>query len=111
MARPKLNPTSEQRLTVKCFAACGIPHEQIARKIGIRSAKTLRKYFRAEIDSGQTEANYNVAHRMYENATGGNVDAGKFWLIYRAGWRPANYTPSAQQVAPFIVAREEKEAA
>jgi hypothetical protein len=39
MPRPKLNPTEEQRRLVKSLAAVGIPHEDIARKIGFRSPK------------------------------------------------------------------------
>ena len=57
MPRPRLHPTEAQRLTVKSLAACGIHQEEIAAKIGIRSPKTLRKYFLQELTSGVTEAN------------------------------------------------------
>ena len=45
MARPQFKPTDDQRRMVKSMAAMGIPHEQIAIKMGIRSPKTLRKHF------------------------------------------------------------------
>jgi hypothetical protein len=41
MPRPKINPTNEQRLLVKSLAACGVKQDQIAKKVGIRSEKTL----------------------------------------------------------------------
>jgi len=109
MPRPKLNPTEVQRAQVKSYAACGIPHEQIARQMGIRSPKTLRKYFRKELDSGVTEANYLVAKSMHEKARSGDVSAGKFWLKTRAGWReyPTNAGPLASSPPPFVVAKDD----
>ena len=61
MPRPQLKPSEEQRRLVKSMAAMGTPQEHISRKIGIRSPKTLRKYFRDELDFGTAEANYKVA--------------------------------------------------
>src|SRR5260370_25157033 len=83
MPRPKLHPNEEQRNLVKSMAACGIPHEQIAKRIGIRSPKTLRKHFRSELDDGITEANYQVARSLHQSATQGDTDAAKFWLRCR----------------------------
>ena len=61
MPRPRLKPTDEQRRLVKSLAAMGTPHTDIARKIGLRSPKTLRKHFRKELEMGAMEANYRVA--------------------------------------------------
>jgi hypothetical protein len=109
MPRPKLTPTAEQRAQVKHLAAVGTPHEDIARKIGIRSPKTLRKYYRQELDLAATEANANVGGALYRRAMAGNTDAQKFWLERRAGWRIWP-TPSVTFAPPpFIVAREKKE--
>jgi hypothetical protein len=63
---------------VKSMAAMGIPHDQIARKIGIRSPKTLRMYFRDELDQGSTEATCVVAQSLYRMATNGNATAPSF---------------------------------
>ena len=52
MSRPQLTPTEEQRRLVKSMAAVGISHEDIARKLRIRSPKTLRKHFRKNCISG-----------------------------------------------------------
>ena len=109
MPRPKLNPTNEQRLLVKSLAAFGVPQEQIGRKLGIRSPKTLRKYFRAELDSGALEANTNVSNTLYQMATSGQCPAATiFWLKNRAGWadRPATGV-LALPPPPFVVAREQ----
>jgi len=45
MPRPTLNPTDEERRLVKSLAAFGVPQEQIARRVGIRSVKTLKSTF------------------------------------------------------------------
>lgn len=110
MPRPKLNPTDEQRLLVKNLAAVGVRQEQIARKIGIRSAKTVRKYFREELDFGAMEANASVAAALYKNATTGNVEAQKFWMERRAGWILHRFSSPPEAPPPFLVTME-KEAA
>jgi hypothetical protein len=91
------------------MAAVGIPHENIALKIGVRSPKTLRKHFRKELDLAATDANANVAGALYKKATGGNVEAQKSWLERRAGWGmfPTRIGPPPP---PFIVAREKQAA-
>jgi hypothetical protein len=107
MPRPKLNPTDDQRRLVKQLAARGITHEEIARMINIRSPKTLRKFFREELDRGTTEANANVAGALYKKAMDGDTNAQKFWLQTRAGWG----RPSFERVStppPFIVVREQE---
>src|SRR5580698_2357355 len=86
MPRPKLQPTQEQRMMVKQFAALGVAQEHIARKVGIRSPKTLRLHYREELDLGQVEANATIAGALYKKAKEGHVDAQKFWLTNRAGW-------------------------
>src|SRR5450432_392294 len=109
MPRPKLNPTAEQRLQVKSLAAVGTPHEDIALKIGIRSPKTLRKYFRVELNLGAIEANASVGGALYKSAMAGSIDAQKYWLERRANWRPRAFSSGTSAPPPFIVAREKKE--
>ena len=111
MPRPTLNPTDEERRLVKSLAAFGVPQEQIARRIGIRSVKTLRKHYREELDEGSLDANSNVAKTLYQMAKSGEHPiATMFWLKCRAGWKdqPGFVAP----VAPphFIVAKEPPEA-
>ena len=104
MPRLNLKPTEEQRKKVRAMAAFGIPHEEIARHIGVRSPKTLRKHFREELDRGLVDANVHVAGALYNKAVGGDVGAMKFWLANRAAWhsRPAS-EPSSVQPPPFAV--------
>ena len=106
MPRARHSPSKESRALIKNLAAVGVPQEQIALKIGIRSPKTLRKYYRAELDMGSIDANASVAGALYNKAIGGDTFAQKFWLENRAGWgRPAFYrTPTVPP--PFVVSRE-----
>ena len=109
MPRPKLKPTEEQRQHVKTLAAVGVPQEQIARHLRIRSVKTLRKHFRAELDDGALEANARVAKAVYDAALSGkHPAAGMFWLKCRANWKeqPDFQAPTAAP-PPFVVAKEE----
>jgi hypothetical protein len=112
MPRPRLNPSEEQRRLVKSMAAVGVPHEDIARKIGIRSPKTLRRHFREELDLGMIDANYNVGKTLYEMATGGDeVAATIFWVKTRKLFRepPAERTGPAGPPPPIIVVSESED--
>ena len=108
MPRPELNPTEEQRRLVKSMAAVGVPHEDIARKVGVRSPKTLRRHFREELDMGMIDANYKVGKTLFELATGGQeVAATIFWVKTRKLFREPPSNASGPVVPPpFIVALE-----
>src|SRR3954468_4163394 len=87
MARPRFKVTREHRTKVRALAGFGVPHEEIARMVGIRSPKTLRKYFRDELAAGSTEANAMVAQTLYQMATSGQHPAATmFWMKTRARW-------------------------
>jgi hypothetical protein len=105
MARPRFTPTDEQRSNVKRLAALGIRQDHIAEMIGLRSEKTLRKYFQSELTRGTAEANRQVAQSLYRQATSGKCPAASmFWLKCRAGWRERKeYDQAAQSPPPFIV--------
>jgi hypothetical protein len=80
------NPTDEQRRTVRALSGYGVP-QGIAIHIGI-DAKTLRKYFRDDLDRGSVEATAKVAQSLFQLATiDKNVTAAIFWMKARAGWR------------------------
>jgi hypothetical protein len=109
MARPTFTPTPEHRSLVKSMAGLGICHEDIAKRVGIRSPKTLRKHFREELDFGSVEANYTVGRALFKMATSGACPAATiFWMKTRAGWREKpTFEPSFNMAPPaFIVARE-----
>jgi hypothetical protein len=109
MGRPPFKPTDEERRLVKSMAAMGIQQEDISRKIGVRSAKTLRKYYREELDLGAVDANYKVAQTLFHLATSGKCPAATiFWVKVRNGMRE-DPPDEFRQVAPppFIVAKEQ----
>ena len=80
-------PTEEQRRMVKAMSGFGVPHDDIATLVDV-DPKTLRKYFRVELDRGSIEATAKVGQSLFRLATeGGNVAAAIFWMKARAGWR------------------------
>jgi hypothetical protein len=109
MPRPRFKPTSVNRQTVKTLAALGVPQEHIARQVGLRSPKTLRRHFRRELDDGAAEANAKVAQTAYQMATSGKYPwATAFWLKARAGWNDQPFLIQPTTAAPpFLVSREE----
>ena len=82
------------------MAAYGVPELNIARVVGI-DAKTLRKHYREELDTGQTKATAKVAESLYRKATTDghqSVTAAIFWLKTRGGWRE---TPQAHEIGHY----------
>jgi len=64
----------------------GIDQTAISALLDI-APKTLRKFYRHELDTGATKANLNVAKSLYGRASGGkDTIASIFWLKARAGW-------------------------
>jgi len=86
MGRRAHQPDQSQRRQVEAMAAYGIPETDISKVIGI-DPKTLRKFYRDELDLGTTKANAQVAGFLFSNAKSGNVTAQIFWLKTRARWR------------------------
>ena len=111
MPRPCIKPTPEQQKLVKSLAAYGFTHEQIGQRLGIRSPKTMRKYFREELDRGILEANAMVAQTLHKMAVSGqHPSATFFWLKCRAGWKDRSAIEfPASAAPPFIVAKEQGE--
>jgi hypothetical protein len=79
-------PDPAHRRQVEALAAYGIPEADISGVVGI-DPKTLRKYYRDELDLGETKANAQVAGFLFNAAKNGNVTAQIFWLKTRAKWR------------------------
>jgi hypothetical protein len=74
------------------MAGYGVPEADIAGVIGV-DPKTLRKYYRGELDHGHVKANAKVAENLFRKATGDGreaVIAAIFWMKTRAGWRETN---------------------
>ena len=74
---------------VKTMIGYGIPYSEIANVLKI-DLKTMRKYYRDEMDTGATTANAAMAQNLWKKAMGDGpsaVSATIFWLKCRAGWR------------------------
>ena len=84
--RPPHKRTDEEAEVVRMMAAVGISQENIAKVIGI-DIKTMTKYYREELDTAWIKANAKVGGAMYNKAIGGDVQAQKYWMGCRAGWK------------------------
>jgi hypothetical protein len=89
MGRRAHRPDPRTRRQVEAMAAYGVPEVDVARVVGI-DAKTLRKHYRDELDTGQVKATARVAEFLFHKATTEGpqcVTAAIFWLKTRGGWR------------------------
>jgi hypothetical protein len=102
MGRRNHRPDAAQRRQVEAMAAYGIPADDISRVVGV-DPKTLRKYYRDELDLGETKANAQVAGFLFNSAKSGNVTAQIFWLKTRARWRE---TPAELKHSGSVATRD-----
>ena len=100
MGRRAHQPTPDGRRQVEAMAGYGIPEADIACVLEI-DAKTLRKHYRRELDTGHIKAGAGVAENLYRKATGEGreaVTAAIFWLKTRCGWKE---TPQTHHVGIY----------
>ena len=89
MPKSRHQPTEERRAQVKTLAGLGVPQQQICRLIGLRSPKTLRRYYGTELSLGIAESTTNVLRTAFKLASSRRDPAmTMFWLKTRAHWRP-----------------------
>lgn len=86
MSQKPHKPTDESRKTAESASGLGLPHEQIGALLGIDD-KTLRKYYRKELDNGIAKANGQVVKSLYNSATSGDTTAAIWWTKTRLGWK------------------------
>jgi len=79
---------------VKKMVAFGIPMKNIAEVIGV-GVTSLQKYFKNEIESGHTEANFMVANTLFQKTMGGDTTSLIFWCNTRLGWRDGSMNENA----------------
>jgi predicted transcriptional regulator len=101
--RPFYQPTDEVRGSVKAMSGYGMPHEEIAKAIGI-CPQTLRKHFRSELDCGHAIASAKVLESLFKMATEGKqVAAAIWWTKARLGWKESqNIEITAEGMAKQI---------
>ena len=89
VGRPAHKPTDGTSKQVEAMCGYGVPEADIARVLGI-DPKTLRKYYRDELDTGHIKANSRVAESLFRKATGDGtaaVTAAIWWSKARMGWK------------------------
>jgi hypothetical protein len=113
MSRPKFVPTEEQRRLVKSMAAYCIVQEGIAKVIGLRSVKTLRKHFSKELELGLIEAAAQVGQSHFIMAKSAqNLAATLSWSNrYGHKWMEAPTVEARPLAIPDFVVTEDKKAA
>ena len=103
--RPVFIPTGDQKFLVTMMSSTGVPHERQAKAIGVNS-KTLRKYFKEELQLGRNRAHTEIAGALYKRALDGNVPAQIFYLKTQAGWREAQRLELRAEGQDFITETE-----
>ena len=84
--KPPHEPTKATRDTVQMHALVGTPQSVIADVLNI-DAKTLRKWYRAELDLAKAKANATIGGALFNKAKAGDTTAMIFWMKTQAGWR------------------------
>jgi hypothetical protein len=84
-------PTPETRRLVESSSGLGLPHEQIGTLVGIDD-KTLRKYYRHELDVGKARANGHIAKTLFSKAVAGDTTSLIWWTKAQMGWGERNTT-------------------
>ena len=78
-------PTDETRRLVESSSGLGLPHESIAVLVGIDD-KTLRKYYRHELNVGKAKANGQIAKTLYQKALAGDTTSLIWWTKSQMRW-------------------------
>lgn len=86
MSRKPHKPTDATRQMVQLHTTVGTPQAIVADMLGIDD-KTLRKYYREELDQSLAKANATVGGALFNKAKGGDTTAMIFWMKTQAGWR------------------------
>jgi hypothetical protein len=109
MPMPTHEPSKATRDTVSLHAMVGTPQETIASILNI-DAKTLRKYYREELDHALAKANATIGGSLFNKAKNGDTAAQTFWLKTRAGFREKqdiNHSSEDGSMSPRITVTPE----
>ena len=104
MPKSKYQPTQDSRRQVKTLAGLGLRHEQICLSIGLRSPKTLRRYYSRELVLGIAESSTRIKQTAYRLGISGRDPAMTiFFLKARAGWSPGMNTKRKEELEEQVV--------
>lgn len=67
------------------MSSYGVPQDEIALVLDV-DKKTLRKYYRQELDTACAKANAQVAQRLYKKCLDGDTTSMIFWMKTRGKW-------------------------
>ena len=87
--KPPHEPTRATRELVQLHTMVGTRQEAIASIIGV-DPKTLRKYYRDELDQSKAKANATIGGALFNKAKSGDTTAMIFWMKTQAGWKETN---------------------
>lgn len=85
MSSPEHVPDEVSRAKVIGFSCAGFNQTQIADYLDI-DEKTLRKYYRYEIDKAKMDKTMVLADSLYKDALLGDKDDRQFWLKCQGRW-------------------------
>jgi hypothetical protein len=88
---PTHEPTAATKSQVSTMVMAGIKQDVIADVLDI-DPKTLRKYYRKELDTSKAKVVATVANKLYDQCINGNVSAMMFFLKTQGGWREKSET-------------------
>lgn len=95
-------PNDKTRSEVSALASVGVTQDVISDYLGI-DEKTLRKYYRTELDHSAMLRNAKVANSLYNQAMNGSAPAAIFWLKCRAGWKEQGAKTDDDVELPAVV--------
>ena len=112
MAMPRHVPNDQSRAEVRALSGFGIPHDNIAKHIGI-APKTLRKWYAHELDTGSIAAHAKVAGFIFKAASGMALTDGAsyadclrsafFYAKTQMQWRETEHSEVLDASPPTIV--------
>ena len=100
--KPPHAPTDATRQTVQLHTMVGTTQADTARVLDI-DEKTLRKYYRDELDLAKAKANATIGGALFNQAKSGDTSAMIFWMKTQAGWRERkdiNHTSEDGSMSP-----------
>ena len=95
-------PNEATRQTVQLHTMVGTTQADISRVLDI-DEKTLRKYYRDELDLAKAKANATIGGALFNKAKTGDTAAMIFWMKTQAGWREStniDHTSSDESMKP-----------
>ena len=107
ITKPPHEPTEATRQTVQLHTMVGTTQADIARVLDI-DEKTLRKYYRDELDLAKSKANATIGGALFNKAKGGDTAAMIFWMKTQAKWaerHELDHSSTDGSMTPTIIER------